>query len=284
LSPAASSVIIPAVRIFITGVNGFLAGKLAGHLSRAGHQIRGCSRSPSAHSRGRVWLLEDPPDPSLLEGADVLIHAAHDATPGALHRNVDGTLALANAARRVGVGRQIFLSALSAADDSESEFGRAKRAIERVFLDRDTVIRPGLVIGPGGLFDRVRGMLREYPYLPLPEGGRAELPILGLSDFCRSVEGILDRPERREFNLYSEKPKAREFLDRLRQMLGSRVRFVPMSMWPVFRLAFRWSRLPGPSDVDLLQGLMNSRSVIRELHLLYLVERPAAVDEVLREL
>jgi uncharacterized protein YbjT (DUF2867 family) len=220
----------------------------------------------------------------MVEGAEVLIHAAHDSTPGALHRNVDGTLALANAARRVGVGRQIFLSALSAADDSESEFGRAKRAVERVFLDRDTVVRPGLVIATGGLFDRVRRMVRECAFLPLPEGGKSELPLLGLPDFCRSMEGVLGRPERREFNLYSEKPRAKEFFQRLREKLGSSVRFVPMALWPVYRFAFRWSRLPGPSEVDLLQGLMNSRSMIRELHLLYLVERPAPAEEALRDL
>jgi len=275
---------IPAVKVFITGVNGFLAGKLAAHLSRAGHQVRGSSRTASALSNGRVWSLADPPDPSLFEGSEVLIHAAHDPGPGSLHRNVDGTLALANAARRAGVGRQIFLSALSAADDSDSEYGRAKRAVERVFLERDTVVRPGLVIGTGGMFARVQQMVRESSWIPLPEGGKAELPLISLPDFCRSMEGVLGRPERREFNLYSEKPRAKDFLVRLREKLGSRVRFVPLSAWPLVRAAFFFSKLPSPPEVDLLRGLMNSRSMIRELHLVFLVERPAPAEEALREL
>src|ERR1043166_5897593 len=93
------------VKIFITGLNGFIAGRLATHLSASGHDVTGSSRAPSRVSGARIWALGEPVGDEMLHGVDVLIHCAHDFTRGAGHATVDGTLALANAARRAGVRR-----------------------------------------------------------------------------------------------------------------------------------------------------------------------------------
>jgi nucleoside-diphosphate-sugar epimerase len=122
------------MRVFITGLNGFVSARLADRLAAAGHKVTGSSRTSSSLPGARVWSLGDPPDESMFKKIDVLIHCAHDFARGAKHRNIDGTLALANAARRAGVGRQIFVSSLSARGDARSDYGRAKYQTERVLV------------------------------------------------------------------------------------------------------------------------------------------------------
>src|SRR6185437_10369822 len=125
------------MRIFITGVSGYLGSSLAQYLTAQGHTISGSSRRTPAN-----------PD-----RADIVIHAAHDFTRGAMDRNLELTHAAFASAKKCGVKRQIFLSSYSARADAESEYGQTKYRLEQTFLDAgETVLRLGLVIGNGGLF------------------------------------------------------------------------------------------------------------------------------------
>lgn len=256
------------MRIYITGLNGFLGGQLAASLAKAGHPVTGSSRTSSAVPGATVWSLEESPDPARFAGIDLVVHTAYDGTPGARHRNVDGTLALANAARRAGVRRQILLSALSAGTDPGSEFAWSKAALEHVFLERDTVVRPGLVVGKGGLFARIARIAAECSILPRPSG---DVALLGLADFLTAMTALVGRPDAREINLFERRMP----MDDLVRRLG-RARVVSRAAWT---LCF-WLRRPSASDVDLLRGL---GSGTRESHLPEFVSAPASLEETLRE-
>ncbi|HXX93402.1 MAG TPA: NAD(P)-dependent oxidoreductase [Planctomycetota bacterium] len=275
------------MKVFITGVNGFIAGRLAEHLGASGHRVSGSSRTPSSLPGARVWSLGDPTDESMFRKVDVLIHCAHDFSRGAIHRNVDGTLALANAARRAGVARQIFVSSLSARPEAISEYGRAKFQIERAFLERgDTVVRPGTVIGKGGLFGKMASMIRERSILPLVDGGKAELTVIGISDLCRAMEAILGRSEPREYNLfYPDRPLMRDLLLRLRERLGRKTLFVPVPGWALLvpLTILRWLRIPSPVDIENLKGYLRSRDLVHPSNLSAVLERPTGIDPALSE-
>jgi nucleoside-diphosphate-sugar epimerase len=276
------------MKIFITGLNGFIAARLADHLSAAGHRVTGSSRTSSGLPGARVWSLGDPPDESMFKKVDVLIHCAHDFASGAMHRNIDGTLALANAARQAGVGRQIFVSSLSALADATSEYGRAKYETERVLLDRgDTVVRPGTVIGKGGLFGKMAAMIREKSILPLVDGGKAEMTVIGIIDLCRAIEAILGRAEPREYNLfYPDRPAMKDLVVRLRDRLGRKTVLVPVPGWMLLAplMILRWLHIKTPVDVDNLKGYMKSREAVHASNLALVVGKPSTVDEALTEI
>jgi nucleoside-diphosphate-sugar epimerase len=276
------------MKVFITGLNGFIAARLADHLAKAGHRVTGSSRTASTIPGAKVWSLGDPPDESMFREVDVLVHCAHDFERGAVHRNIDGTLALANAARRAGVGRQIFVSSLSARPDAPSEYGRAKAATEKVFLEcGDTVVRPGTVIGKGGLFGKMAAMIREKSILPLVDGGKVEMTVIGIADLCRAMEAIVGRAEPREYNLYYPgKPVMKDLLGRLRERLGRKTLFMPVPGWMLLvpLTLLRWLHIRTPVDVDNLKGYMKSREMTHASNLALVLEKPASIDEALREI
>lgn len=275
------------MRVFITGLNGFVAGHLATHLAKAGHEVSGSSRTPSGVPGARVWRLGAPVDDAMLRGVQVLIHCAHDFTKGAMRANVDGTLALADAARRAGVARQIYVSSLSARRDARSEYGRSKFEIEQGFLDRgDTVVRPGTVIGTGGVFGKMALMIERSAVLPLVDGGRVETTVIGLGDLGGAMEAILGRAQPREYNLYyPERPTIKRVLGLLRERLGRNTLFVPVParalIIPLTVLA--WLRIPTPIDLENLQGYIASKDPVHPSDLRLVVQSPGSLQTALAE-
>jgi nucleoside-diphosphate-sugar epimerase len=276
------------MKVFISGLNGFVAGRLAAHLQAAGFEVTGSSRTPSSVPGARKWSLSDPPDVDLFQGAGVLVHCAHDFSPGAKQSNVSGTIALAEAARRAGVKRQVLLSSLSARPDAITDYGSAKYVLERHFLEHgDTIVRPGTVIGKGGLFGKMALMIRTKPILPLIDGGKNPITVIGIVDLCRALQAILDRSEPREYNLYySEMPTLKDLLVRLRKNLGRSTLFIPAPAWlllvPLTILSLLHVRTP--VDIDNLKGYMKSQEQIHVSNLDLVLPSLSTIDEALGEI
>ena len=53
-------------------------------------------------------------------------------------------------------------------------YGKNKYDLEKWFLKipHSKVIRPGLVVGNGGIYQRISGFVQRFKYLPLPGGGK----------------------------------------------------------------------------------------------------------------
>ncbi len=128
------------MKVFITGIHGFIAGHLSIFLRDQGYQVCGStsrrSEPPDRQSTPeKIYYhkLGEGFEGSMFAGMDVVIHCAHDFQKGALRRNIEGTLALAEAAKHQQVSKQIFVSSLSARPDAQTEYGKTKYAIEQVF-------------------------------------------------------------------------------------------------------------------------------------------------------
>ncbi len=208
------------MKVFITGIGGFLGRSLAGHLKARGHVVEGSTR--------REMELGHPFDSTVFEGQDALIHCAHDFTPGAHDSNIVGTTAWMETAASLGVRQQIFLSSYSARADAASEYGRTKHELENRFLKRDyAVLRPGLVIGPGGLFQRQRTALLRTPLVPMLGGGAQPVAAIALEDFLAAATVILEENRTGAYNLFYEPmPTYREFASRVRA--GKPTLFLPI--------------------------------------------------------
>jgi nucleoside-diphosphate-sugar epimerase len=275
------------MKIFITGLNGFVAHQLAIWLVERGHEVSGTSRSAGGRFRAIAWRLGEPINPIVFTGVEVVIHLAHDFTPGAMTTNVHGTLALERAAAAASVRRQILVSSLSARPEAVSEYGRTKLAQEEYFLRRGhTVMRPGTVLGPGGLFGRIAGLLQALPVVPLLDGGRTRMTVIGVYDLCRAVEAILRRSEPAQYNLYyKEMPTFGEVLRLLRRVLRRRVVFLPVPatllLWPLSVL--RHLHVRTPVDVDNLKGYITNLAPYHSTNLAEVLPRTSTLEASLAE-
>ncbi len=192
------------MRVLVTGASGFVGRALCLTLRGAGHRVIAAVRNQARLPEGCEPCIVGDIGPDTdwteaLKGADAVAHLAarvhvirepaEDPLAAFRRTNVEGTLRLARAAARAGVGRLVFLSSVKALGDSspngpltgasppypEDPYGISKceaeaglREIESQFQLEVVILRPPLVYGPG-----VRGNFRSLLKLvdrrvPLP--------------------------------------------------------------------------------------------------------------------
>ncbi len=256
------------MRIFITGIGGFVGSQLARFLHEGGHEVGGSASRAESAARLPEWLvarvelrLGDAIDAAMLVGYDAVFHLAHASGADGQEDNLRGTLSLATAARDAGVARLVFTSSYSAHARATSHYGRGKLLIEQALATRPdlatTVVRLGLVLGPGGLFARMSDTLRRLPVVPLPDGGRNTVPILSIHDSNRALLAVLDEPAGGTFNLaYEQRPTLRELMAAMARDAGLRRAFLPVPLGLVLgplRL-LELLHIPTPIDAENLRG------------------------------
>jgi nucleoside-diphosphate-sugar epimerase len=282
------------MNIFITGIRGFIAGHLSQYLKEQGCSVSGSTSQPGQSERdqlfgGRVFSqrLGDPVEESIFSGMDVVVHCAHDFRRGALNKNVEGAIALAEAAKRQGVKRQIFISSLSSRPDAQSEYGRAKFAIEGYFKERaGVIIRPGTVLGEGGIFGKMVHLVKTFPVMPLLDGGNSQMFVIGLDDLCRSLYQVINGlVNKGEYNLYyPEKVTLKEMLLAIRHLCNSRTFLIPIPatflLFPLTLLNKLKMKLP--IDVENLRGFIKSQAMIYQSDLPKLLPASFSLEDVLK--
>ena len=272
------------MRIFITGISGFLGSRMAEYWTAAGHGVSGATRRPSV--RGVVpFELGSPLAAGVLDGYDVVIHGAYDRD-GGIERNVEGTKRVCIAGEKAGVPRQIFLSSYAARPDTTATYGRMKYELERFFLERGhTVVRPGLVIGNGGMFGRNLEQILRWRVIPLLDGGRDLLAVLSIGDFTRAMDALLYRPEMRTANLFlPELVSMRKLAESVAQATGRRPVFfsVPLKPAVLFLAAIEKLRLPFPARADNVRSLKQSLPGFHRSDLAALVAKPIPLDSAVK--
>jgi uncharacterized protein YbjT (DUF2867 family) len=148
------------MKLAITGGTGFVGGHLMRLALEKGHIVNALARSPQ-QARGGVTWIDGAIDPArnldaLVDGVDAVIHVAgaiNAADRAAFARcNIDGTVAMIEAANRAGIKRFVHVSSLAAREPALSDYGWSKaeseRRVESSGLDW-TIIRPPAVYGPG---------------------------------------------------------------------------------------------------------------------------------------
>jgi NADH dehydrogenase len=110
--------------------------------------------------------------------------------------NVFGARAVAEAARAAGIGRLVHMSALGAAADAPSAFGRSRAAGEAAVRETvpDAVIfRPSIQFGPEDhFFNRFAALARVLPAVPLPGGGHTRFQPIFVGDVAAAVADAVE--------------------------------------------------------------------------------------------
>jgi nucleoside-diphosphate-sugar epimerase len=229
-------------RVAVTGASGFIGRHLTEHLVARGIEVVAVRRPFERET------LRDA-----LRGADVVVHLA--GVISALRdqeyiaANVDGTRAIAEAARAAGVP-MVNISSLAAAgpaspraprseDDPPAPinaYGRSKlegeRAIALVDGLRWTTLRPGVVYGP-----RDRALLPIFAMaarglMPLVGRDDAAYSFIHVQDLTRAIAAAVDRPAMNEtvFAGHPDPVTTRELLDGVRAASGRRAAIVRIPM------------------------------------------------------
>jgi uncharacterized protein YbjT (DUF2867 family) len=258
------------MRILIFGASGFIGSYLARYAATKEHEVVALSRSGSISGftgKRLKWAFGAPLDTPAIEGTNCAIHLAHDfnGAEGA-QLTIEQTLSNVSRLREAGVRRQIFFSSYSAGVHSTSLYGRTKFAIENCLsgVDGIVIVRPGLVLGNGGVYGRIRKWARRLPIIPLPDGGYGQVPIIGLEHLCQETLDIAEAfaPDR-ECNLFESDTRS------LRQLVldaaaekGNKPWILPLPSLLIVRILRIATalRLPLPVNADNLEGFIANQA------------------------
>jgi nucleoside-diphosphate-sugar epimerase len=191
-------------------------------------------------------------------GVDTVVHCAYDLRRQAMRQNVAGTERVVEAAAAAGVTHQVFISSYSAHREAPSEYGRTKFILQERFLARgQAVVRPGLIVGPGGMFERMVGTFK-LPIVPLPDGGRDNMPIVALADFQTALAAVIEQDRAGAFNLFNpELVTMKELFAAIRAAAGSRAILAPVPAFPLVALAWVMEKIGValPFDAESFRAL-----------------------------
>jgi nucleoside-diphosphate-sugar epimerase len=274
-------------RILVTGATGFVGRALIPALHQRHEVIAACRRAGAAGSPavGIVWrpVGEIGPDTDwggALQGVDAVVHlAAHvhqraAADPADFHRvNAAGTERLADAARREGVKRLIFLSSIKVNGEGrsgtpfreqdpprpEGPYAESKWAAEQSLAQIATsdgpetiILRPPLVYGPGARANFGALMRLCRLGIPLPLGAvdnRRSLIYLG--NLVAAIERALEEPAGSGSRTYllrdGEDVSTAELVRRIGRALGRPARLVKVPA-SFLEFALRMTGRDGAAD------------------------------------
>ena len=180
--------------VAVTGATGYVGSTIAAKLQENGQSVIALSRNADVVdpklSYRKFDLQKEFPE-KLLEGVDVLIHAAWNLGSGdanvAWQENVVGSRRLFNCAKASGVNKVIFISSMSAYEGTRQTYGLMKLAVERTAQDSGYVIvRPGLVYATDAR--GMAGTLTKISALPVwPSFRRSRLYLVHRDDLTSAM-------------------------------------------------------------------------------------------------
>lgn len=232
--------VAPDVKIFVTGTDGYIGSVLGPELIAAGHEVHGLDTG--YYKSG--WLYHGPSiapvtvaedlrniDPTDLEGFDAVVHLAElsndplsQLSPELTYRiNHEGSVRLAEMARKVGITRFVYMSSCSvygiaAGDDLVTEtsdvnpqtpYAECKVRVENDVIPMTgddfapTFLRNATAYGasPRMRFDIVLnnlcGYARTTGQIRMISDGSPWRPLVHILDISKAIRCVLEAPHER---------------------------------------------------------------------------------------
>ncbi|MCX2562774.1 complex I NDUFA9 subunit family protein [Acetobacter thailandicus] len=195
----------------VFGGNGFVGQYVVQHLARAGYLVRVAGRRPDLASLlrplgdvGQIAPFYAPVQDEeavacVVKGASVVVNlVAVLGGRGLESVNVEGAKRVARLSAAAGVETFVQVSALGAASDAPSAYGRSRAAGEEAvkqYIPTASIIRPSVIFGPDDhFFNRLASLARFLPVMPV-YGASARLQPVFVGDVAESIARIILTPE-----------------------------------------------------------------------------------------
>jgi dihydroflavonol-4-reductase len=289
------------VRALVTGATGFVGSAVARRLLRDGHRVRVLARAGSDRRNLQgldVEVVEgDLTKPSTLlpacEGCDALFHVAADyrlwaPDPSELYRsNVDGTRAILDAAKRVGVPRIVYTSSVAtlgipkdgtpgsettpvSVDDMIGHYKRSKFLAEeeaRKFAAEGlpiVIVNPSTPIGPYDIKPTPTGrVVRDAMAGKVPAYVDTGLNIVHVDDVAEGHWLAFERGVVGErYVLGGFDMSLREVLTEIADIAGRsppKIRLPHAVVMPIAYVSEAWARLTGMNPIATVEEVRMSK-------------------------
>jgi NADH dehydrogenase len=200
-------------RVTVFGGSGFLGRRIIERLAADGAEVRIAVRRPERAEaltrvgrpgqitavRADVW--DEATVAPVLAGAGAVVNTVGhyvergDASFEAIHGQ--GARHVAQAAATGGVQRLVHISGIGTDPGSASPYVRARAVGERLVREAfpaATILRPSVMFGPNDFLDRLAGLARVMPALPLFGSGDVKLQPVYVNDVAAAVAQALATP------------------------------------------------------------------------------------------
>ncbi len=260
----------------VTGVTGYVGGRLVPELLEAGFAVRAVARHPDRLS-GRPWVddverveadaseLDQIRD--ALHGADVAYYLIHSLGTGPTFEARDRRTALtfSQAAREAGVGRIVYLGGLSPDDEDLSPHLASRKEVGEILLASGvptTVLQAAVILGSGSAsFEMMRYLTERLPAMTTPRWVDNRVQPIAIRDVLRYLVGSARMPAdvSRTFDVGGPDVLTyRDMMQRYAQVAGlprRRIVSVPV-LTP--RLSSHWVGLVTPVPSGIARPLVES--------------------------
>ncbi len=183
------------MKIAITGSNGFIGSALKKVCIKEGIETIGLCRNPTANDT-RFDLNDSKTFQYIPKDVNALVHAAYTTQAKDLKKssqaNIEGSKALFDFCHKAHIPI-VFLSSCSAHESARSFYGRSKYQLEKYLLPTDTIIRPGFVIGDGGIYKRLETSIKTLKFAPLFWGGQQPIQIIHLDELVQGIITVIKK-------------------------------------------------------------------------------------------
>jgi nucleoside-diphosphate-sugar epimerase len=270
----------PKPLVAVAGASGFVGTHLRDYL-KGDFRFRALSRSSSVVERNldrssTEWRCCDlyslPKVAEALQGCDFGIYLVHSMAPSSrlVQGNFEDTdLLLADnfirAAESAGLKHVVYLSGLlPRGDEPLSPHLRSRLEVENVLRSRSirvTVLRAGLIFGPGGSsFSLLINLVRRLPVMLLPVWGRSITHSIDIENVCQAFELCMKESELsgKIYDLGGHAPMTyREMIRKTAKLLGKRA-FIGNLPFNCFGLSKHWVAIFGSVPPALFGPLQES--------------------------
>ena len=195
--------------VAVTGVTGYVGGRLVPELLSAGYRVRAIARRPE-RLRGRPWFDavdvvqadagEADQIRAALDGVDVAYYLIHSLGTGRRFEQRDRATALTfgQAAREAGVGRIVYLGGLAPDVEELSPHLASRREVGDILLASGvptTVLRAAVILGSGSAsFEMMRYLTERLPAMTVPRWVDNRIQPIAVRDVLRYLVGSAAMP------------------------------------------------------------------------------------------
>jgi uncharacterized protein YbjT (DUF2867 family) len=195
--------------VLVTGVTGYIGGRLVPELLAAGFRVRAMARSPrrlqDRHWYDQVEVVEADAGnrhqtEAALEGVDVAYYLIHALGTGRRFESRDRHTALTfgAAARDAGVGRIVYLGGLYPDGEELSPHLDSRREVGEILLASGVptaVLRAAVILGSGSAsFEMLRYLTERLPVMLTPRWLQTRIQPIAVRDVLHYLVGSASMP------------------------------------------------------------------------------------------